>query len=102
MCKAKKQADQLLKQAETLIWLEIQKRVIKILTNPKKSGVTFIAAMGTYFFIDKERNVIDPRAWMEPVNVLFEEYDETFKLSGIGWRWDLDQESGKVIKSTDW
>lgn len=94
-----KAVDKLLNEAESLVLAEIEKRVTKILLSPKNHAVAFVMAMGGACFYDGEIG-LDERAYMEPVYKLFEMYDHVFKLSGIGWRWDLV--NGEVIKSTDW
>lgn len=94
-----KNVDALLDQAEKLVLAEIEKRVTKILLNPKNRAVSFVMAMGGYCFYS-ENDSLDDCAYMGPVVKLFDQYDEVFKLSGIGWRWDLV--NGEVVKITDW
>lgn len=94
-----KQVDKLLQEAQNLVLAEIEKRVTKILLSPKNLAISFVMAMGGACFYDKE-GALDDCTYMEPVYKLFEMYDQVFKLSGIGWRWDLV--NGEVIKSTDW
>lgn len=94
-----KAVDALLNEAESLVLAEIEKRVTKILLSPKNRAVSFVMAMGGYSFYDIYGSLDDCK-YMEPVFTLFEEYDHVFKLSGIGWRWDLL--NGRVVKTTDW
>lgn len=94
-----KKVDDLLSQAEKLVLDEIEKRVTKILLSPKNRTVSFVMAMGGYCFYSKDDS-LDDCAYMQPVVKLFDKYDEMFKLSGIGWRWDVVD--GEVIKITDW
>lgn len=94
-----KAVDKLLNEAEKLVLDEIERRVTKILLSPKNRAVAFVMAMGGACFYDEEIG-LDERVYMEPVYKLFEMYDQVFKLSGIGWRWDLI--NGEVIKTTDW
>lgn len=94
-----KQVDKLLLEAENLVLDEIEKRVTKILLSPKNRAICFVMAMGGACFYDKD-NALDDCAYMEPVYKIFEMYDHVFKLSGIGWRWDLV--NGEVIKTTNW
>lgn len=91
--------DKLLKEAEDLVLCHIDRHVRKILLNPKNRAVSFVMAMGGACFYDKEIG-LDEAKYQEPVYKLLEKYDEVFKLSGIGWRWDLV--NGEVVKSTDW
>ncbi len=91
--------DKLLKQAESLILLEVEKQVKRILLNPKNRAVSFVMAMGGYCFYSKDDS-LDDCAYMYPVVKIFDQYDSIFKLSGYGWRWDLVD--GEVIKITDW
>ncbi len=94
-----KDVDKLLQEAESLVLAEIEKRVTKILLSPKNPAISFVMAMGGYAFYSKYYS-LDDREYMQPVFKLFDEYDEIFKLSGIGWRWDVVD--GEVIKITDW
>lgn len=94
-----KQVDDLLSQAEKLVLDEIEKRVTKILLNPKNRAVAFVMAMGGYCFYDMY-GPLDDSKYMEPVLKLFEHYDKVFKLSGNEIKWDVLH--GKIIKTTHW
>ena len=95
-----KNVNALLEKAEKLVWAEIEKKVTKILLSERNAARGFICCMGGYFWIDSNGDAIDDRAWMNPVFNIFDKYDDAFKLTGIGWRWDLV--NGKVVKTTDW
>lgn len=102
----------LLERAEKLVWFEIEREVKKVLQDPKIPATGFITAMGGYFWIagggeekdfylrddleDDERRY----PWQKPINAVYDNYNEIFKMHGAGVRWDLID--GKVIKSTDW
>lgn len=101
--KNKKLIDSHLQQAEKLIWDEIDRKIRAILVRKDNPAGCFICAMGVYFFLDKKGDQIDDgRKWMDSVFTIFEEYNEIFKLSGAGVRWDLDSHTGVVTKRNDW
>lgn len=100
--KTKHYIDFMIERAFNAAFEEVEKQVIKLLKSKKNAGVGFIMGMGTYFFIDKNDDIIDDnRAWMKPVQDIFQEYDDTLKISGVATRWDLDQTTGKVIRTDE-
>ena len=95
----------LLERAEKLVWFEIEREVKKVLQDPKIPATGFITAMGGYFWLagkgDTDLDDDENRyPWQKPINALYDNYNEIFKMHGAGVRWDLVD--GKVIKSTDW
>lgn len=96
-----KAIDKLLEEAERLVWIEIEKEVHKILLSKRNRAVTFITAMGGYFFVDDENESMDEKRWMSPIDNIYDQYNQQFKMYGAGIRWDLNAD-GEVIKSTDW
>lgn len=94
-----KKVDDLLSQAEQLVLDEIEKRVTKILLNPKNRAVSFVMSMGGACFYDQEIG-LDETKYQQPVYDLLEKYDSVFKLTGSGWRWNVI--AGEVVRSTNW
>lgn len=94
-----KEVDNLLQEAESLVMAEIEKRVTKILLNPKNRAVAFVMAMGGACFYDQEIG-LDETKYQQPVYDLIEKYDNAFKLTGSGWRWQVI--AGEVVRSTNW
>lgn len=92
--------DKLLEEAQKLIWIEIEKEVTKILLSPRNRMVTFITAMGGWFFVDSDGLDADDKHYMKTLDGIYEQYNDMFKMYGAGIRWDLVD--GKVIKTTDW
>ena len=94
--------DALLQRAEDLAVAEIQDLAVAAILSKRTTANTFIMAMGTYFWLDRNMDQIEGKAWMKRIETIFDRYDDTMKLSGMGIRWDLDKESGEVIRRNDW
>lgn len=94
--------DALLQRAEDLAVAEVQDLAVAAILSKRTTANGFIMAMGTYFWLDKDNEIIEDKAWMRKMETIFDRYDDTMKLSGMGIRWDLDKESGEVIRRNDW
>lgn len=97
-----KKVNDLLDQAEAIVWIEVERLTRRILADDKNAAYTFVVAMGSYCFFDREECPIDQRKWMDKIDRLFTQYNGTFKLTGAGVRWDRDLVTGEITKSTDW
>lgn len=95
-----KNVNKMLAEAEKIVWAEIEKRVTKILLSDRNRAASFVCCMGGYFWVDRDGEPMDDRAWQNPVFNIFDKYDDVFKLSGAGVRWDLV--NGEVVKCNDW
>ncbi|MEM8183739.1 hypothetical protein Q4R69_18625 [Morganella morganii subsp. sibonii] len=93
--------DKLLEQAEKIIWMKVNMLVTEILTAKDNPACEFICAMGGYVFYDSDGEPLDgDETYASAIYGLFDKYDDAFKLTGAGIRWDLV--GGKVIRRTDW
>ncbi|ENN8375876.1 hypothetical protein ACAX46_001266 [Providencia rettgeri] len=93
--------DHLLLKAERIIWMKINAEVTAVLQAKDNPATKFICAMGGWSFYNSDGEPLDgDEKYASTIVSLFSDYNETFKLCGSGFRWELVD--GKVNHNGNW